>query len=122
MGKTLTALAAAGLIATLAGCAAATEDSAESDGMIRMVATHEVADYDTFIAGYDAEDAAAIREAGGVEFDAVYRQTDNPNDLMIVHDFSSMDQAAAYVESPDLKAAMEALGVIEPPIITFYTR
>lgn len=121
MKKTMSLIALASAAGLLAACQAAPEQ-ADGAGNVRMVATHEVANYQAFIDGYEAADAAAVRESGGVLFDAVYQQTDNPNDLMIVHDFGTMDEAAAYVESPDLKAAMEQLGVIEAPTITFYSK
>lgn len=85
--------------------------------MTRMFARHEVADYDTWRAVYDSLDET--RKKMGCVAQSVYQGTDDPRDITVVHDFSSVDAARAFASSSALKDTMAKAGVIKAPELWF---
>ena len=86
----------------------------------RLFARHEVANYGVWRKAFDA--FAPTQKKLGVIGSAVYRSVDNPNDVTVVHDFHSVDEAKAFAASPELKAAMEKAGVKGAPQIWITTK
>jgi ABC-type sugar transport system substrate-binding protein len=84
---------------------------------VRLFVRHQVACYATWRKSYDG--FAAEQKKAGVFYQAVYRSTDNPNDITVIHDFHSLEEAKAFAASPSLKAAMEKSGVIGTPQIWY---
>jgi len=84
-----------------------------------MMVSHTVADFDTWFAGY--KHVAGVRQQGGIIGDAVNRGIENPNLVVVYHQAESFDALAAFASSPDLKAAMQQLGVNSAPTFTFVT-
>ncbi len=72
---------------------------------VRMFVRHRVACYATWRKSYDG--FAAEQKKAGVIYQAVYRSADEPNDLTVIHDFHSLEEAKAFAASPVLKAAMQ---------------
>jgi hypothetical protein len=70
---------------------------------------HRVADYDAWRQVYDS--VGEIQRAGGVTSDAVYRSDDDPNNVLVMHQFGSADEAHAFFENPELRQAMLDGGV-----------
>jgi len=70
---------------------------------------HTVADYDKFRAVYDSVED--MQKQGGVLEEAVYRDADSPNEVLVMHRFGSIDQARAFFGNPQLKSAMGQGGV-----------
>ena len=89
-------------------------------GDVRLFVHHEVADYAVWKKGYN--DYAKTQKKMGVIYQAVYQSIDNPNDVTVIHDFHSAEKAKAFVNSPDLKATMEKLGVKGEPHIWYTTK
>jgi quinol monooxygenase YgiN len=87
---------------------------------VHMFVRHEVTDYATWRKSYDA--FHATQQKLGVVSEAVYRSTDNPNDVTVTHEFHSVEKAKAFAASPELKAAMEKSGVKGAPQIWYTTR
>ena len=58
-------------------------------------------------------------EAKGVTAQAVYQAVDNPNDITVTHEFSTVEAAQAFVKSEELKQAMQNAGVVGAPTIWF---
>ena len=106
----------AGLLAVTLMSAAGAARAAD----VRLFVRHEVADYATWKKAFDG--FAPMQKKGGVFFKAVYQSTDNPNDVTVTHVFHSLDQAKAFVASPELKATMDKAGVKGAPQIWFTTR
>jgi hypothetical protein len=50
----------------------------------------------------------------------VYRSKDDPNLVLVLHSFNSMDQAVAFMSNPEVEAAMKRAGVAGPPRAEFY--
>lgn len=80
---------------------------------ITLTVQHEIRDYDTWRPAFDRD--AGDRQRHGCSKESVYRSVDDPNDLVIVMEFSSRDGALAFLGDPELKAAMQAAGVASQP-------
>lgn len=89
--------------------------------MIRMLARHKVNDADAFVAGYNAPEPTAVRQDGGVKYDAVHLLVDDNNDVLVIHDFDDIEAAQAFLDNPALAEAMQALGVAEEPKIALFS-
>jgi hypothetical protein len=50
---------------------------------------------------------------------AVYQAADNPNDITVTHDFTTMQAARAFARHDELKKAMKDAGVTGAPTIWF---
>lgn len=88
--------------------------------MATLFVRHAVADYDAWRRIYD--DAEPMRRAAGVVAHAVYRSAADPNEITVTHEFASLGAAQAFAGNPDLKAAMQAAGVVGAPTIWFAAR
>ena len=87
---------------------------------VRMFVRHDVADYGVWKKGYD--NYAPTQKKAGVYFKAAYQSVDNPNDVTVIHDFHSLENAKAFADSADLKASMSRLGVKGVPQIWYTTK
>jgi hypothetical protein len=86
--------------------------------MATMVIRHAVADYGSWRAVYD--EVAPLRERHGCIAERVLRDADDPETLLVLHDFPTLDGARTFSADPGLKAAMQRAGVAGPPRIEFY--
>jgi quinol monooxygenase YgiN len=77
--------------------------------MTTAIALHRVADYDTWRPIYDNLDDA--RNGAGVTDQEVLRSQDDPNLVIVRHDFTDRASADAFFASPELKQGMAAAGV-----------
>ncbi len=71
----------------------------------------KVGDYDQWKKGYDA--SVEQRKANGEISFQVFHSVDDPNMVTVLSVQESAEQVQAFMDSPDLKARMEAAGVIE---------
>jgi hypothetical protein len=79
---------------------------------------HRVADFDTWLQGYDA--AAALQKSKGIIGHAANRSIDDPSMAIIYHQAESFDTLRAFLGDPDLQAAMSAAGVTSAPEVSFH--
>lgn len=84
-----------------------------------MIITHQVADVDRWLAGYDGADD--LRRSNGIIGHAANRSVDDPSLVVVYHQADSFDTLRAFLETPDLKAAMQDAGVTSQPEATFHT-
>lgn len=82
-----------------------------------MLVWHKVANYEKWLAGYEAHDSA--RMASGLHNYIIGRDADNPNMILVAVRMDDYEKAKAFAASPDLKTTMQKLGVIGAPSITF---
>jgi hypothetical protein len=82
-----------------------------------MFVTHEVKDFGNWKRVYD--NFAATRKQLGVTGAGVYRNTEDPNQLTVTHQFADLKSAHAFADSEELKSAMQNAGVAGPPNIWF---
>lgn len=90
--------------------------------MIMMLARHKVEDSGRFLEGYNSAENKAIRDAAGVTNDAAFSTVEDHNDVLVWHEFESLEAAQAFVDNPELGEAMGKLGVAEPPHIQMFHR
>ena len=70
---------------------------------------HTVADYDAWRRVYDS--VAGLQARGGVTDQSVYQAADNPNSVLVMHEFGSAEEAHAFFENAELREAMGEGGV-----------
>ena len=85
--------------------------------MTTLFVRHTVANYKAWRKVYD--DFAPVQKAKGVTAQAVYQAADNPNDITVTHDFATDEAAHTFVNSEELKSAMQNAGVVGAPTIWF---
>ena len=94
----------------------AAKASAATTAPVLAVISHPVKDYAAWRVVYDS--AEPLRQKAGVTGAEVFRDPANPNQLVILHRFPSLDAANGYFGDPALKDAMTRAGVIAAPVIT----
>jgi quinol monooxygenase YgiN len=85
--------------------------------MVTMFVKHTVGDYGNWKRIYD--EVQPLRKEGGVTSASVYRDTSDPNTLIITHQFKDMNAATAFANSESLKSALGKAGVIGAPEFWF---
>src|SRR3989304_2196819 len=78
-----------------------------------MVIRHPVADYGSWRAGSD--EVAPLRDRHGCTAERVLRDADDPETVLVLHDFPTLDGARSFAADPGLKAAMQRAGAAGPP-------
>jgi quinol monooxygenase YgiN len=101
--------AAAATAAVVVGKAA----NAAAMGQVLAVISHPVKDYAVWKAVYDS--AEPIRAKAGVTGAEVFHDPKDPNMIVVIHRFPTLDAMQAFLGDPGLKAAMEKGGVLAPP-------
>jgi hypothetical protein len=86
--------------------------------MALLLILHRVADYDAWREVYDS--VADMQKSAGVTGDSVHRMVDDPNNVLVLHYFDSVDQARAFTTLPELKDAIQRAGVQGEPRFEFY--
>ena len=81
--------------------------------MAKVIVAHRVADYDRWFPVFNEHEA--VRRQHGAKGHSVYRVARDPNSVVIVNDFATLDGARAFMSDPTLPAAMERAGVDGPP-------
>jgi hypothetical protein len=84
-----------------------------------FMVSHRVADFDRWLEGYD--DAAGMQRSGGIIGQAANRSLDDPSLAVVYHQAESFDTLRAFLDNPELKAAMESAGVTSEPEVSFHT-
>lgn len=84
-----------------------------------LVVRHKVLDYATWRTVYD--ELEPLRAQHGCTDKRVLRLPDNGNDLLITHDFPTVEQASSFAGDPALGAGMQRAGVDGPPQIEIFT-
>lgn len=78
---------------------------------------HSVSDYAKWKTVYDHE-KPMVKSKGGKR-QILYRNSDSPNELLIITELGDISQAKSLVQSVELKQAMQNGGVIGAPSVTF---
>ncbi len=86
--------------------------------MIKMTVRHKVADFAKWKPVYDQHDA--VRKQFGCQADEVFTSVKNPNDVLVVLQWESKDQAMKFGQSPTLREAEERGGVVSEPEVAFF--
>jgi quinol monooxygenase YgiN len=85
---------------------------------VTAVVQHQVADYDVWRKAYDG--FGDVQRAGGVTSQSVYRSTDDPNNVLVMHGFASMADAEKFLAGAEVRDAMQQAGVQGQPRVEIY--
>ncbi|MET1065141.1 MAG: hypothetical protein ABWX85_09240 [Arthrobacter sp.] len=88
--------------------------------MALLLILHRVADYDAWRKVYDS--VSDVPEFRGITSKSVHRTADDPNNVLVLHYFDSVDEARAFTTLPELKDAMQRAGVQGEPRFEFYEK
>lgn len=91
---------------------AAESESAYSQKTV-MGVVHEVEDFARWHAGYLEKSDSAARIS-------VYVNVDNPNEVTVFEFTKSHEEATAFIQSDEIKSAMDEYGVTTEPVLTLY--
>jgi voltage-gated potassium channel Kch len=81
--------------------------------MAKAIVQHHVEDYDRWYPVF--KEHGEIRRSHGATGHAILRATDDPNTLVIVNDFSTVEGARAFATDPSLPDVMQRAGVDGAP-------
>jgi heme-degrading monooxygenase HmoA len=70
---------------------------------------HRVADYDAWRRAYDR--VPDVQRERGVTGQAVYRAEGDPNNVLVMQEFRSSQEAHSFVENPQFREVMQYAGV-----------
>jgi heme-degrading monooxygenase HmoA len=85
--------------------------------MSQVLIKHKVNDYDAWKAVFD--NFADFRRSSGEKSYRILHQIDDPNDLTILFEWDTQNNAETFLASHELKSAMQEAGVAETPKIQF---
>ena len=89
--------------------------------MVTLLARHQVADFDGWKALYEGQRGQLA--ALGVTREAALRAAADGNDVVVVHEFDSMEAAEAFVamaQQPDMQEMMKSAGVVGPVTLEIF--
>jgi quinol monooxygenase YgiN len=93
--------------------------AAQEPGPVIAIVTHPVADYATWRVVYD--EAGPVRDAAGVTGAEVFRDAKDPNMMVVVHRFPTVEAAEGFFGNPALAEAMKRGGVTAAPVVILAT-
>ncbi len=85
--------------------------------MATLLLRHRVRDFDRWKRFFDAQ--AAERAAAGSLGGRVFRDGDDPEDIVVVLEWADLDRARDFAEREDLQVTMERAGVMGEPDFLF---
>ena len=89
--------------------------------MVTLLARHQVADFDDWKALYEGQRGQLA--ALGVTREAALRAAADGNDVVVVHEFDTMEAAEAFVamaQQADMQEMMRSLGVVGPVTLEIF--
>ena len=81
--------------------------------MVKVIVQHRVDDYDRWYPVFKEHEA--VRRQHGATGHSISRELSDPNSVVIVNDFATLDGARAFSQDPSLPAAMARGGVVGAP-------
>ncbi len=85
--------------------------------MAKLYVHHKIQDYQQWRKVFD--DLTSSRTQFGCTGHQVFRSPSDPNEITILTDWLSVDQAKAYATSNELRDGMKNAGVISQPDVIF---
>lgn len=85
--------------------------------MAQLFVHHKVEDYAKWRQVFDAMDG--IRRQNGMTAAQVYRSASDPNEVVILTTWPTVESARQYAQSPELREGMQKAGVISQPDVLF---
>lgn len=87
---------------------------------VRMFVRLEVVQFSEWVKTYDG--FAPARKAAGVTQSTLWQSADDPNEVTVINEFPSLEQARAFAASGELRDAMRNSGLRGPPQVWFGTQ
>ena len=84
---------------------------------MHLLVRHKVSDFAKWKLVYDAHLSA--RQKAGLKEEHLFRNADDPNEVLLLFSVEDFDKAKAFSASDDLRQAMERAGVSDKPDIYF---
>ena len=85
--------------------------------MIHMLVRHKVADFAKWKPAYDAH--ASARQNAGLKEEHLFRNAEDPSEVILLFSAEGIDKAKAFAASDDLRQAMQRAGVSDKPDVYF---
>jgi len=85
--------------------------------MSYMLVRHKVEDYSKWKPIFDEH--GAVRKTAGCKGGIVFRNSDAPNEVIILFKWDNKENARKFSEAADLRETMQKAGVIDKPDIYF---
>jgi heme-degrading monooxygenase HmoA len=85
--------------------------------MAKMIVNHKVEDFKNWKSAFDS--MHALRKQFGCTGEKIFQSHSNPNEILIVTEWGSNEQAHQYGESKELIEGMKKAGVVTKPEIYF---
>ncbi len=85
--------------------------------MTYLLIRHKVADFAKWKTGYDAHLGA--RQRAGLREKHLLRNTQNPNEVVVLFEADDLKKAQEFASSSDLRETMKKVGVVDKPDIYF---
>ena len=82
-----------------------------------LLIRHKVADYSKWKPMFDQH--GATRKASGSRGGQLFRNANDPNDLVILFEWDDLEKARQFTQSEDLRQTMQRAGVADQPDIYF---
>lgn len=82
-----------------------------------VLVRHKVEDFETWKAGFDAH--SKVRDTSGSHGGLLFRNAEDPSEVVILLKWEDMEQAHAFIGSDDLRETMGRLGVSDQPDVYF---
>ena len=83
-----------------------------------LIVRHPVSNYNAWREVY--EEVGPLRDQHGCTADRVLRLSADANDVLVIHEFPTVENAQAFVDDPALGTAMQRAGVSAPPRIEIF--
>jgi heme-degrading monooxygenase HmoA len=85
--------------------------------MPKMIVHNKVQDFGNWKTVFDS--MQSLRKQFGATDEQVFQKYDNPNDVVIITNWSNAEQARKYGQSQELKDGMQKAGVVGVPEVSF---
>ncbi len=85
--------------------------------MLHVLVRHKIEDYAKWKPVFD--DDATDRRAGGSQGGQLFRNAHDPNEILVIFEWESLESAQKFVQSPQLAAKMQQAGVVDRPDVYF---
>jgi heme-degrading monooxygenase HmoA len=86
--------------------------------MALLLIRHRVTDYEAWRKVYDS--VSDVPAFSNITSESVHRMVDDPNNVLVLHYFDSVDEARAFTALPELQEAMQRAGVQGEPSFEYY--
>lgn len=83
--------------------------------MAKVIVQHHVADYDRWLPVFTEHEA--VRRQHGATGHSINRDAADPNLIVVLNDFESLDGARGFMADPSLPGVMGRAGVDSEPIV-----